>query len=60
MGDLILPLFKMYLGGRIGNGKQWMSWIHINDLIGIILYCINHDNLKGAVNGTSPNPVTSP
>lgn len=55
----MLPLFKMYLGGRIGNGKQWMSWIHINDLIGIILYCINHDNLKGAVNGTSPNPVTN-
>ena len=58
LNKMLLP-FKMYLGGRIGNGKQWMSWIHIDDLIGIILHCINHDNLKGAVNGTSPNPVTN-
>ena len=53
----MLPPFKMGLGGRIGYGKQWMSWIHLDDLVGIILYCINNDNLKGAVNGTSPNPV---
>jgi uncharacterized protein (TIGR01777 family) len=53
----MLPPFKMGLGGRIGCGKQWMSWIHLDDLVGIILYCINNDNLKGAVNGTSPNPV---
>jgi NAD dependent epimerase/dehydratase family enzyme len=39
-----------------------MSWIHLDDLIGIILYCIDHDNLKGAinVNGTSPNPAPNP
>ena len=55
----MLPPFKMYLGGRIGHGKQWMSWVHIDDLVGIILHCIKHDNLKGAVNGTSPNPVTN-
>jgi uncharacterized protein (TIGR01777 family) len=53
----MLPPFKMGLGGRIGYGKQWMSWIHLDDLVGIILYCINNDDLKGAVNGTSPNPV---
>ncbi|MFT4606395.1 MAG: hypothetical protein ACI9V8_000546 [Urechidicola sp.] len=53
----MLPPFKMGLGGRIGHGKQWMSWIHLDDLVGIILYCINHDELKGAINGTSPNPV---
>mgnify|MGYP006149154839 FL=1 len=53
----MLPPFKMGLGGRIGYGKQWMSWIHLDDLVGIILCCINNDNLKGAVNGTSPNPV---
>ena len=58
LSKMLLP-FKMCLGGRIGHGKQWMSWIHIDDLIGIILYCINNDNLKGAVNGTSPNPVTN-
>jgi uncharacterized protein (TIGR01777 family) len=55
---MLLP-FKMGFGGRIGNGKQWMSWIHLDDLVGIILYCIDHDNLRGAINGTSPNPVTN-
>ncbi|NOQ94467.1 MAG: TIGR01777 family protein [Methylophaga sp.] len=58
LSKMLFP-FKMCLGGKIGDGKQWMSWIHIDDLIGIILYCINHDNLKGAINGTSPNPVTN-
>ena len=58
LSKMLLP-FKMCLGGRIGHGKQWMSWIHIDDLVGIILYCINHNNLKGAVNGTSPKPVTN-
>jgi uncharacterized protein (TIGR01777 family) len=56
LNKMLLP-FKMGLGGRIGHGKQWMPWIHLDDLVGIILYCINHDNLKGAINGTSPNPV---
>ncbi len=55
----MLPAFKMGLGGRIGHGKQWMSWIHRDDLIGIILYCIAHNNLKGAINGTAPHPVTN-
>lgn len=55
----MLPLFKICLGGKIGQGKQWMSWIHIDDLVGIILFCIDHDNLNGAINGTSPNPVTN-
>jgi uncharacterized protein (TIGR01777 family) len=40
LNKMLLP-FKMYLGGRIGNGKQWMSWIHIDDLIGIILLLEN-------------------
>lgn len=53
----MLPPFKMGLGGKIGNGKQWMSWIHLDDLVGIILYCMEHDKLKGGINGTSPNPV---
>jgi uncharacterized protein (TIGR01777 family) len=56
LSKMLLP-FKMGLGGRIGHGKQWMPWIHLDDLVGIILYCINNDNLKGAINGTSPNPV---
>ncbi len=58
LSKMLVP-FKMGLGGKIGDGKQWMSWIHLDDLIGIILYCITHDNLTGAINGTSPSPVTN-
>lgn len=55
----MLPPFKLGLGGRMGQGKHWMPWIHIDDLVGIILHCIQHDTLNGGVNGTSPNPVTN-
>ncbi len=55
----MLPPFKLGLGGRIGNGKQWMPWIHRDDLIGIIKHCIHNDTVQGAINGTAPNPVTS-
>ena len=58
LSKMLLP-FKLGLGGKIGSGKQWMSWIHLDDLVGTILYCIDHDELKGPVNGTSPNPVTN-
>ena len=58
LNKMLLP-FKLGLGGVIGSGRQWMSWIHIDDLVGIILHCIEHDNIVGAVNGTSPNPVTN-
>ncbi len=55
----MLPAFKLGLGGPMGNGQQWMSWIHIDDLIGILLHIINNKDIKGAVNGTAPNPVTN-
>tara|TARA_R110001592_G_scaffold10447_1_gene54133 strand:+ start:6799 stop:7716 length:918 start_codon:yes stop_codon:yes gene_type:complete len=58
LSKMLLP-FKFGFGGRIGHGKQWMSWIHIDDLLGIIMYCIEHNNLRGAINGTSPYPVTN-
>lgn len=50
----LLPLFKAGTGGRVGSGKQWYSWIHIDDAIGIYLLAI--DRLEGAVNATAPNP----
>lgn len=56
--SMLLP-FKLGLGGRIGNGKQWMSWIHKNDLIAIIELLLNSPTLQGVFNGTSPNPVTN-
>lgn len=55
----MLPPFKLGLGGKIGHGNQWMPWIHIDDLVGIIRYCIDHEEINGAVNGTAPNPVTN-
>jgi uncharacterized protein (TIGR01777 family) len=57
--EKMLPPFKWGLGGKIGSGKQWMSWIHLEDLIGIISYCIDQKSLKGPVNCTAPNPVTN-
>ena len=55
----MLPAFKIGLGGPMGTGKQWMSWVHVNDLVGIIVSIINNAEIKGAVNGTAPNPVTN-
>lgn len=55
----MLGPFKLGAGGRMGQGTQWMSWIHINDLIGIILHCIEQKSIQGPVNGTSPHPVTN-
>ena len=55
----MLPAFKLGLGGPIGNGQQWMSWIHIDDMVEIILHCINNPEVEGPVNATAPNPVTN-
>jgi uncharacterized protein len=51
--------FKAGLGGRIGTGKQWMSWISIVDHVGAIRHVLAHDELSGAVNSTAPTPVTN-
>jgi uncharacterized protein (TIGR01777 family) len=55
---MLLP-FKLGLGGKIGSGKQWMPWIHMDDMIGLIDLCINNDNISGPINCTAPNPVTN-
>lgn len=55
----MLPAFKMCLGGPMGSGEQWMSWIHIDDLTGIIVTIINDAEIKGAVNATAPTPLTN-
>ncbi len=54
----MMPLFKMGLGGRLGNGKQWWSWITLHDEIKAISYLLEKD-IEGPVNLTSPNPVTN-
>lgn len=54
----MLPLFKACIGGPIASGRQWMSWIHLDDLVGIIRYALDQP-LQGPVNATAPNPVTN-
>ncbi|MDH5545811.1 MAG: TIGR01777 family oxidoreductase [Gammaproteobacteria bacterium] len=55
----LLPPFKLGLGGRIGNGRQWMSWIHLEDWIGIVMMLIARRDLDGIFNATAPLPVTN-
>lgn len=55
----MLTPFRLGLGGRLGNGRQWMSWIALDDAIGAIYHAIATENLRGAVNAVAPNPVTN-
>jgi uncharacterized protein (TIGR01777 family) len=53
----MLPVFKMMMGGPLGDGRQWFPWIHMDDVIGAIHYIFEHDAIQGPVNFTAPNPV---
>ncbi len=53
----MLPAFRLGLGGRLGTGQQWMSWVHLDDLVGIILHSLKAEEVRGPVNGTAPEPV---
>ncbi|MFT5719867.1 MAG: hypothetical protein ACI9W6_000155 [Motiliproteus sp.] len=55
---MLLP-FRLALGGRIGKGKQWFSWIHLDDMLAIIQFLLAHEVLAGAFNATAPEPVTN-
>ena len=55
----MLTPFKLGLGGRLGNGKQWMPWIHVEDLVGILSLAASHPSLDEPLNATAPNPVTN-
>ena len=55
----ILPPFKMGLGGRIGNGNQYMSWIALDDLLEIVLHVIANKSITGPINAVAPNPITN-
>ena len=54
----MLPPFKLGLGGPLGSGKQWVSWIHIDDLISLFLFILENPKAEGAFNGTAPQPVS--
>ncbi|PVZ64990.1 TIGR01777 family oxidoreductase [Pelagibaculum spongiae] len=53
---MLLP-FKMGAGGRMGDGAQWMSWIHMEDMLGLILFLIDHPTISGPINATAPTSV---
>ncbi|WP_422660016.1 TIGR01777 family oxidoreductase [Paenibacillus sp. EC2-1] len=55
---MLLP-YKLGIGGKIGSGQQWMSWIHIDDIVSLIDFCIQHPEISGPVNAASPHPVTN-
>ena len=53
---LLLP-FQLFVGGPLGNGKQWIPWLHIDDIIGIYLHAIDNENVSGAFNAASPGII---
>ena len=55
----MLPPFKLGIGGRLGSGKQWTSWIHIDDAVHLTLFAMRNGQLRRAINATAPNPVTN-
>jgi uncharacterized protein (TIGR01777 family) len=58
LGQMLLP-FKMGVGGRLGSGKQYLSWIDLDDLIAVIYHVLHTPSLSGPVNATAPHPVTN-
>ncbi len=58
---LPLPIspWKLGLGGPLGSGKQWLPWVHVQDIVGMVLWALENPAVSGAVNATAPNPVTN-
>jgi len=54
---LVRPVFQLGLGGNLGNGRQWMSCIHVDDVAGMILWALENPTVSGAVNAVNPQPV---
>lgn len=59
MMSQVIPLFRWGIGGTFGSGKQWFSWIHVDDLVSVYLRAVTDQVLSGPVNASSPNPVTN-
>jgi uncharacterized protein (TIGR01777 family) len=57
LAQMVTP-FKMFAGGPVGSGKQWTSWIHLDDLASLYLFALDDARAQGTFNGTAPNPTT--
>jgi uncharacterized protein (TIGR01777 family) len=55
----MLTPFKLFTGGPVAGGRQWMSWIHHEDLTGLLLFALDRSDVQGPLNATAPNPVTN-
>ena len=55
----LLPMFRLGLGGNLGNGRAWMPWLTLRDAVGILRFCIDNETIRGPVNTVAPNPVTN-
>lgn len=55
--DRIRPLFRFALGGRLGDGRQWMPWVHLDDTVGILRHLLEHEECEGPYQVTAPEPV---
>jgi len=53
----MIPAYRMFVGGPLGDGKHWFPWIHIDDLVDAIDFVIHNNDIEGPINFTSPNPV---
>ncbi|KAH9620450.1 hypothetical protein KSS87_011850 [Heliosperma pusillum] len=53
----MIPLFMLFAGGPIGSGRQWFSWIHVDDIVNLIYEALSNPAYEGVINGTAPNPV---
>jgi uncharacterized protein len=55
----MLPFFRLGIGGPVAGGKQYVPWVHLDDVVGALLFCLDRENAQGAINLTAPNPVTN-
>ena len=55
LSKMIMP-YKLFAGGTVGSGKQWLSWVHIDDVVSMVEFAVNNEKVSGALNVTAPNP----
>jgi len=55
----MLPAFRLGAGGKLGSGRQWMPWVHVDDVVGILLHALREERVRGPLNAVGPRPVTN-